>query len=70
MSRRALLPGSAASRLDAYFAANPDEELTMGDATAKFGVAPLTIYKAIERLSALNRIEYAKVIRRPAKGRA
>lgn len=56
--------------LDDYLEANPDEDLTVADVMLKFGVSHVAVYKAIERLTFLGKAEYAKVIRRPAKGRA
>jgi hypothetical protein len=59
-----------AVQIDEYLEANPDEELTVADVVTKFGVSHVSVYKAIERLGQLGKVEYARVIRRPAKGRA
>jgi hypothetical protein len=59
-----------AVRIDEYLEANPDEELTVADVMAKFECSHVSVYKAVERLGQLGKVEFARVIRRPAKGRA
>lgn len=50
LHQRELNVDSAAWKLREYFEANPDEELSVEDASTKFGVSVHAVYNAIERL--------------------
>lgn len=62
--------GSVASRLLAFFVANPDEELTEVMAQTKFSASDAMVKLAIRELSREGVLERVTVVRLPAKGRA
>lgn len=62
--------GKTPARLLAYFAENPDEELSPADAAEKLGVTLHTVHVAANRLHQDGVLESVHVIRLPSKGRA
>lgn len=62
------LPPSTVTRVQAFFNANPDEELEIGQACVKFDVAEQTLRLALRVLEERGVLEYVRVIRRRSKG--
>lgn len=54
-------PLSLTGRVEAFFAANPDEWLTIDDMRAKFGATPRQITTAIDHLRDQGRIDIRAV---------
>jgi hypothetical protein len=70
--KRYTQPGSPASRLEAFFRDNPDEELSYTDALAKLGMRPnqlRALRMAVCRASREGELESLYVIRRPKGAR-
>jgi len=67
MTAPALRKDAFVSKLIAFFDFSPDEELTVGDAAAKFGVSEATVRNALAGLGN-HGLEFARVIRRREKG--
>lgn len=63
-------PRLAQSPLYQFFVANPDEELTIEDVAAKFGVGRRAAGMLIYRLQRHGVLEYVRVARLPARGMA
>lgn len=57
-------------RLQAFYAANPDEELTFGAIMTKFGCSLWTARHAVYALVEIGDLESVHVIRRREKGMA
>lgn len=57
------------ARILAYFASNPNEELTIEQVALKFGANMATVRNALARLAKQGAIESVRVNRLPAKGR-
>ena len=73
MSTRRTNPDSLAARILAYFAANPDEELTYADIAAKFEVSQELARRTVRDLMdgrAKAVLESVHIVRLKAKGRA
>lgn len=60
---------SVSSRLMAFFDANPDEELTIGQAAVKLDVSHVAVHNAVAQLSRDGKLERANVVRIPGKRR-
>ena len=56
-------PDSKVGRIRAFFAANPDEELTYSDIMAKFGLTHVESRKAVKLLRDRKQLETVHVIR-------
>lgn len=63
-------PGSLPARIAAFYAANPDEELTYEQMLVKFNATRTGINEAMKRLRAIGLLESVHVIRLRAKGSA
>lgn len=61
--------GGVASRILAFFVANPDEELTEIQAEAKFEASAAMVKLAVRELSRDRVLERVTVVRLPSKGR-
>lgn len=61
---RRLDPNSNSGKLRAFFAENPDEELTPADAAAKLGIPQNKIYNITRKLAADGVIESLWIIRK------
>jgi len=62
--------GSLADRIAAFFAANPDEELTHDDLAIKFEACKDTVDYALAKLRATRLVEVVHVVRLRSKGGA
>jgi hypothetical protein len=60
---------SCLQRLEAFFSANPDEELTVAQACLKFDISEQTLRLAMNDLIRAGALEYVRVLRPAAKGR-
>lgn len=60
--------GSLAERIAAFFAANPDEELTHEDLAIKFDAAQFAVGYALAKLRARGLLESVHIVRLRSKG--
>ena len=56
-------PGSVVDKLQAYYKANPGEELSYADICDKFDCSYRTAYNAVDKLKTTGRYEVAHVVR-------